>query len=137
MAHAEVVGAVQHTAVGIAAAVDHIAVTLGGGHEHAGAVEELGNQGFGGLRAEVAQKDGQRVAAGLGDLGNGLLHVMLVFHGGLALVEGNALGLAGGRNGGAALFAQCDRKAVTAYGDNAELDLRNVGGFHGGFLPFM
>ena len=137
MAHTEVVGAVQHTAVGIAAAVDHVAVTLGGGHEHAGAVEELGNQGFGGLGAEVAQKDGQRVAAGLGHLGNGLLHVMLVFHGGLALVEGNAPGLAGGCNGSAALFAQCDRKAVTADGDNAELDLRNVGGFHGGFLRFL
>ena len=38
VAHAEVVGAVQHTAVGIAAAVDHVAVTLGGGHEHAGAI---------------------------------------------------------------------------------------------------
>ena len=137
MAHAEVVGAVQHTAVRISAAIDHIAVALGCRYEHAGAVEVLGNQRFGGLGAEVAQKHSQCIAACGGDFGHSFLHVVLVLDSGLALVEVSALGGAGGSNGGAALLAQRDGKTVTADGDDAQLDLGDVGRFHDGFLPFM
>ena len=87
MAHAEVVGAVQHTAVRISAAVDHVAVTLGCRYEHAGAVKVLGNQRFGCFGAEVAEEYGQRVAACGGDFGHGFLHVVLVLDSGLALVH--------------------------------------------------
>ena len=46
MAHAQVVGAVQHAAVGVAAAVDHVAVALGGGDEHHRAVKVFGIHSF-------------------------------------------------------------------------------------------
>ena len=137
MAHAKVVGAVQHTAVSVAAAVDHIAVALGRRHKHAGAVEVLSDQRFGRFGTEVTEEYGQGIAAGSGDFGHSLLHILLVLDGDLALVEIGALGGAGGSNRRAALLAQRDGKTVTADGDNAQLDLRNVGGFHGGFLPFM
>ena len=127
MAHAEVVGAVQHTAVRISAAIDHIAVALGCRYEHAGAVKVLGNQRFGCFGAEVAEEYGQRVAACGGDFGHGFLHVVLVLDSGLALVQVSALGGAGGRDGSAALLAQGDGKAVTADGNDAELDLGDVG----------
>ena len=42
MAHAQVVGAVQHAAVSVAAAVDHVSVAFGGSHEH----ETSGRSGF-------------------------------------------------------------------------------------------
>ena len=127
MAHAEIVGAVQHTAVRISAAIDHIAVALGCRYEHAGAVKVLGNQRFGRFGAEVAEEYGQRIAACGGDFGHGFLHVVLVLDSGLALVQVSALGGAGGRDGSAALLAQGDRKTVTADGDDAELDLGDVG----------
>ena len=127
MAHAEIVGAVQHTAVRISAAIDHIAVALGCRYEHAGTVKVLGNQRFGCFGAEVAEEYGQRVAACGGDFGHGFLHVVLVLDSGLALVQVSALGGAGGRDGSAAFLAQGDRKTVTADGNDAELDLGNVG----------
>ena len=52
---------------------------------------------------------------------------MLVLDSGLALVQVSALGSADGRDGSAALLAQGDGKTVTADGDNAELDLGDVG----------
>ena len=127
MAHTEIVGAVQHTAVRISAAIDHIAVALGCRYEHAGAVKVLGNQRFGRFGAEVAEEYGQRVAACGGDFGHGFLHVVLVLDSGLALVQVSALGGAGGRDGSAALLAQGDGKTVTADGNDAELDLGDVG----------
>ena len=130
MPHPQVVRAVQHTAVGVAAPVDHIAVALGGSHIHTGTVKEFGKQGFGRFGAEVAQKYGQRVAARGGDLRHSLLHIGFVFHSGLRLVHGQALGGTGGDDGGAALFAQRNGKAVTADGNNAQLDFGNVGRVH-------
>src|SRR5699024_10387420 len=53
---AQVVAGVEHTAVGVAAAVVEVAVTLGGAGIHDGAVEPVGDHGLGGLGAEVAQK---------------------------------------------------------------------------------
>ena len=130
MPHPQVVRAVQHTAVGVAASVDHIAIALGGSHIHTGTVKEFGKQGFGRFGTEVAQKYGQRVAARGGDLRHSPLHIGFVFDSGLRLVHGQALGGTGGGDGGAALFAQRNGKAVTADGDNAQLDLGNVGRVH-------
>ena len=50
----QVVGAVEHAAVGVAPAVDQVAVALGGSHKHAGAVKVLGDEGLGGFGAKVA-----------------------------------------------------------------------------------
>ena len=64
LAHAEIVGAVEHAAVGVTAAVDHVSVALGGGDVHAGAVEFLRDKRFGRFGTEVAEEHNQRVAAG-------------------------------------------------------------------------
>ena len=128
VAHAQIVGAVEHTAVGVAAAVDHVAVALSGRHEHA--------QGLGGLGAEVAQEHGEGVASGGPQIGHRLLHVVLVLHGNRALVEIQALGLAGGGDVLAALGGQCHREAVAAHRHDAQAYLRNVCRLHDRFLLF-
>ena len=122
LAHAQVVGAVQHAAVGVASAVDEVAVSLGGGHEHAGAVKVLGDQGLRGLGAEVAEEDHQGVAAGGLHVLDGFQHIQLIFDGDGAGIDAFAeLG-----DGGAAGFAEGDGEAVAADRDQAELDFRNV-----------
>ena len=133
VAHAQVVGAVQHAAVSIAAAVDHVAVALGCRHKHAGAVEVLGNQGFGGFGAEVAQEHHQRIALRLADVFHRLKHVGFILHGDGALVD---LVLAiGSHDGSTALFGKGDGEAVAAHRNNAQLNLRDVlnHGFHAPF----
>ena len=120
---AEVVGAVEHAAVGVAAAVDEVAVALGGGHEHAGAVEVFGDQGLGRLGAEVAEEDDQRVAAGGLDVVDGLEHVLLVLNGDGALVDVAAAGFDDRLTSG---DGQADGEAVAGDGDDAELDFGNV-----------
>ena len=123
MPHAQVVGAVEQAAVGVAAAVDHVAVALGRGHVHARALKALGDQRFGGFGAEVAQEHHQRVAAGGAHVLDGLEGVLFVLHGDGALVEALAIGL---DDGGAASLAQRDGEAVAADGDDAGFDDRNV-----------
>ena len=128
VAHAQVVGAVEHAAVGVAPAVDQVlAGLLGGGGVHDGAVKLLGDEGLGGLGAEVAQEHHQGVAAGGLHLVHGLEHVLLVLHGGLALVDVHALGLAGGHHRGAAALRQGDDEAVPGHRDDAQLYSGNVG----------
>ena len=128
MAHPEVVGAVEHAAVGVAAAVDKVvAGLLGGGDVHAGAVEILGDEGLGGLGAEVAEEDHEGVAAGGLDVVDGLEHIELVLDGGLALVDVDAALSAGGADGGAAALGEGDDEAVAADGDDAELNGGDVG----------
>ena len=100
--HPQVVGAVEHPAVGVAPAVDEVAVPLGGGHVHTGAVEVPGDEGFRGFRAEIAQEHHQGVAALLLHVGHGLQHILLAFHGDRALVQ---LAGIGGLDGGAAALA--------------------------------
>ena len=124
MAHAEVVGAVEHAAVGVAAAVNQVAVALGRRHEHAGAVKVLGDQGLGGLGAEVAEEDHQRVAAGRLDILHRLEHVELVLDRHGALVQA---ALADLDNRLASGDGQADGEAVARDGDNTELYFRNVG----------
>ena len=128
VAHAEVVGAVEHAAVGVAAAVDKVlAGLLGGGGVHDRAVEVLGDEGLGGLGAEVAEEDDQGVAAGGLDLVDGLEHVELVLDGGLALVYVEAALGTGLNDGGAAALRQGDDEAVAADSDDAELNVGDVG----------
>ena len=123
MAHAEVVGAVEHAAVGVAAAVDEVAVTLGGGNEHAGAVEVLGNQRLGRLGAEVAEEDNQRVDAGGLHVVDSLEHVGLVLNGDGALIDVAAAGL---DDGFASRDGQADGEAVAGDRNDAEFYFRNV-----------
>ena len=130
VAHTQVVGAVQHAAVSIAAAVDHVTVAFSSCNKHAGAVEEFCDQGFRSFGAKVAQENGQSIAASLGNLGNSLFHVLLVLNSGLCLVQVQTLSLAGCHDSGAALFAQLNGEAVTADGNNAQLDFRDVGRLH-------
>lgn len=82
MAQAEVVRAVEHAAVGIAAAVDEVLAGLfRSGHVHDRAVELAGNQGLRRLRAEVAEEDDEGIAAGVLGFLDGGQHVLLVLDG--------------------------------------------------------
>ena len=80
----------------------------------------------GGLRAEVAEEDAQRVTSGGLHLVDGGEHVLLVFDGGLRLVDVESLRLAGGGDGRTAAFGEGDDEAVAADGDEAQLDNRNI-----------
>ena len=123
MAHAEVIRTVQHTAVRIAAAVDQVAVALGGSHEHTRAVKISGNERFRRLRAEVAKEDDKGVAACRVDVGNGLQHIVLVFDGHGAFVHAALTSLGDVR---AAHFGERSGEAVAGNGDEAELDIGDV-----------
>ena len=130
MAHAQIVGAVQHAAVGIAPAVNHVAVALGSSNAHGGAVELLNQQGFGGLGAEIAQEHHQSIdAVGL-HIGDGSGGVLLVLHGDGALVQPFAVG---SHNVLPPLGGQGDGEAVTGHGNDAQLDFGNV--VHGRYSP--
>ena len=81
IAQLQVIAGVQHSAVCIAAALNQaVLVLFSGGHEHLGAVEVLGQQGFGNFRTEVAQIDAQRIAAGFLDILQRLHHVDFALH---------------------------------------------------------
>ena len=54
VAQTQVVGAVQHAAVGVAPAIDQVSIPFRGSHIHHGTVEPLGQNGLRRLRAEVA-----------------------------------------------------------------------------------
>ena len=123
VAHAQIVGAVQHAAVRVAAAVDHISVALGRRHEHARAVKVGGDQRFRRFRAKVAKEDHQRAAAVRLHVGHGGKHVLLVFHRHRALVQLARIRL---HNRGAAALGQRNGEAVAAHGHNAEPYLRKI-----------
>ena len=125
MAHPQIIRAVEHAAVGVATAVDEVAVTLSGSDKHAGAFKLLGNQRFGRLGAEVSQEDHQGVAAGGLHVLHSLEHVQLIFHGDGALVE--ILAPVGLDDIFPALGGQGNGEAVPGDGDDAQLDGRDVG----------
>ena len=92
MPHTQIVGAVQHTAVGVAAAVDQVAVTLGSSNAHGGTVEFLDQQRLRGFGAEVAQEHHQGVDAVGPDISQSGLGVLLVLHGDGTLIQPIAVG---------------------------------------------
>jgi hypothetical protein len=120
VAHAQVVGAVEHAAVGIAAAAHQVAVALGGAHVHARAIEALGDEGLGGLGPEVAQEHAERVRAGVGGLLDGGQHIGLALDHPAHEDHVEAALAAGVDYRGAAALREVARKAVPAHGDEAE-----------------
>ena len=77
----QIVAGVEHTAVGVAASAHKVvAGLLGGGNEHTGAVEVLGEKGLGYLRAEVAKVHHQGVAAVFLNVFKSLYHVYFRLH---------------------------------------------------------
>jgi len=123
VAHAEVIRTVQHAAVGVAAAVDEVAVALGGSHEHARTVKVLCNQRFGRLGAEVAEEDDEGIAVRGLDVGDGPEQVGFVLDGDGTFVHAALAGFGDVR---AAHLGERAREAVTGDGDEAELDIGDV-----------
>lgn len=121
MPHPEVVRAIRHAAIRIAAAADEVAAALGSRDEHTRTVEVFCNQGLRRLRAEVAKKDDKRIAGGRFDVGNGFEHVSLIF-----AHDGAFIDAAGLDNICMAHFGQGVREAVTGNGNDAEFYLRNI-----------
>ena len=88
MAHAQVVGAVEHAAVGVAAAVDHVAVALGRRHVHARGRRSSWRSGFRGFRGRSCPgTPPARCTPAPADVLDGLEHVGFVLHGDGALVD--------------------------------------------------
>ena len=133
VAHAQVVGAVQHSAVGVAAAVDHVAVAFRRGHEHHGAVEVLRHQGFRRFRTEVSEEHAGSVALVGLQLFNSLQHIIFIFHRGLDLHEIDLFVSQLRGDGGTALLAQRDGETVAGNGDQTEFNDRDV--FHVNIPP--
>ena len=128
MAHAQVVGAVEHAAVGVAAAVDEVlAAFLSGSHIHDGAVKPLGDERFRRLGTEVAQEHHQGIAARALYFVHGFEHILLIFHRGFAFVQIQSLALAGGHDGSPAALGERNDEAVPGHRNDAQLDFRNVG----------
>ena len=123
MAHAEVIRTVQHAAVGIAAAVDEVAVALGGCDKHARAFKILGDERFGRFRAKVAEEDDEGIAVRCLDISNGFQHVGFVLDGDGTFVHAALASLGDVR---AAHFGKRPREAVAGDGDEAKLDIGDV-----------
>ena len=123
MAHAEVIRTVQHAAVRVAAAVDEVAVALGGCHEHARAVKIPGDERFGRLGAEVAEEDDEGIAVRGLDVGDGLEHVGFILDGDGTFVHA---ALAGFGDVCAAHLGERAREAITGDGNEAELYIGDV-----------
>ena len=92
MPHPQIVGAVQHTAVRVPPAVDHVAVALGGSHIHHWALELLTQQGLRGLGAKIAQKHHQGVDAVGAHILQRRQRIFLVLHRHGALVDVLSIG---------------------------------------------
>ena len=126
-AQAQVIRAVQHAAVGVAPAVDQVAVALGGSHVHDRSPEPLGQNGLRRLRAEIAQIHHQGIAAGSLHIRQGLQGVGLIFHRHRTAVQPRSIGgdhrlPAGGGKG--------DGKAIPGHGHNGRFYFRKIGQFH-------
>src|SRR5699024_3629998 len=127
LAQTQVIGAVQHTAVSVAAAVTQVvAVLFGSSHIHHRAVELLGNQGLGGLGTKVAQENHQCITFSSPGLSNGFQHILFVFNSLLDLDNFAARCAIGLDDIGTASLGQGNHKAITANGNNTQLDLRDI-----------
>ena len=123
MTHAQIVRAVQHAAVSVAAPVDHIAVALSGSNIHHGTMELLHQQGLGGLGTEVAQEHHQSVHAVGADISQRSQSVLLVLHGNGALINAFAVSC---NDVLPALGGQRDGEAVTRDSNDTQFYFRNV-----------
>jgi len=123
VAHSEVVGAVQHTAVCVATAVDHVAVAFSSSNEHYRAVKILSDQSLGSLGTEVAEEYNESVALSLLYVLDSLQHVKFILNSYGTLIE---VTLVSGLDGTAALLGKNDREAVTAYSNNTKFYYRDV-----------
>ena len=127
MPHSQIVGAVQHSAVGVTASVNQIVTAFfSGGGVHYGTVKVFCNQRFRGFGTKVAQKNDKCIASGGFGFLHRFQHIRFVFHGGFAFVNVGSVCLTGFHNRGAAAFRQGDNKAVAGYGNDSQLYLRNV-----------
>ncbi len=118
MAHTEVIRAIEHTAVGIAAAADEIAVALGCRHVHDGTVKLLAEKGFGSLGAEVTEINHEGITTSGLHAGKSLENIVFVFNDGSTFVEVDPLGLGGLDHRLTAAFGKGAGKAVTAHRNN-------------------
>ena len=87
MAHAEVVRAVEHTAISVATTVDHVAVAFSSSNKHARTVEVLCNKSFGSLRTEVAEEHYESVASSFFHFCHCLEHIFLILDSCLTVKE--------------------------------------------------
>ena len=88
MAQVQIVGTVEHSAVGITASVNQIVARFfGSRNKHARSVKKLCNLCFGGLRSKVSKEHDQSIASGRFYLVNGFEHVLFVFNSCLCFVE--------------------------------------------------
>ena len=126
VAHAEVIRAVEHSAVCVATAVDHVAVALSGSHKHAWSVEFLGDERLWSLRSEVAEEHHESVASCCSHLVESLEHVGIVLNGCLAIEDFTFIFF---YDILATLSRQFYWEAVTADGDDAQFHLWDVSAF--------
>ena len=98
VSHSQVVGTVEHSAVGIAAAVDQISVSLCRAGVHHRAFELLGNQGLRRFRAEVAKEDYQSIAAVFFYIIKGFQGIVFILNCNRALIEAFSESLYHGRS---------------------------------------
>ena len=132
LAQAAIVGCVEKSAVGVAAAADEIGFRfLGGGGEHDRPAEFLGHEGRRPFRTEVPEIDGERVRAAAPGLVQGLEGVGFAFDDGLEFDERKAFGPAGLGGSDPPHSGEFDGKAVAADGDKSDEDIGNIDqGFH-------
>ena len=126
MAHAEVIRAIEHTAVGIAAAADEIAVALGCRHVHDGTVKLLAEKGFGSLGAEVTEINHEGITPSGLHAGKSLENIVFVFNDGSTFVEVDPLGLGGLDHRLTAAFGKGAGEAVTAHRHDGGANNRNI-----------
>ena len=132
VAQAEVVGAVEHAAVSIAAAVDEVLARLFScGHIHDRAVELARDQRLRRLRTEVAEEDDEGIAAGVLCFFDSGQHVLLVLDGLLHFIEVAVFLLVGRDDGLTAVLREGDDEAVAADRDDAAFEIRDVAHVHG------
>ena len=123
----QVVGAVKHTAVGVAPAVDQVvAGFLRRAYIHHRAVKVLGYLSLRSFRAEVAQEYHQSVAAGVFRLVHRLEHIVFIFHCGHHFIKLAALFGVALHNRLSAALGKRDDKAVAAYRDDSQFYLGDV-----------
>ncbi len=126
-AQAEIVGAVQHAAVSVPAAVDQIfSGFLGGRRDHGRSAELLHKQRFRSLRSEISKEDDEGVAPGGFHFRNGFRHIVFALYDGLAFVKGGSFFRAALHDRPSPSLGKRQDEAVAADRNDAQFYLRNV-----------